>query len=559
MFLKAEGAANFQQFKENYCKNNEKCLERVEAVLRTIMKRRTGSDEMFGRPILSLPSLRHETIVIEFNETEKAIYLMLRARFIERINQWSVGGTLQKNHRNLLVMLVRLRQMCAHILIVVPTLKDLLATEDLEKLWKLTDQETLPTSDNDANPGTVTVFRKMLAQTRATPDPNEANEPSRASSTNKTEVPNQDSATAEEPNTFTGMGALGGGKFKFRKYLRKLYEDGSWAEISARSNCHRCHEPPENPRLTRPCAHLYCEECLRAMQNDATRDEVTRPMICFECSNPIEGSEKLRATDEVSADLDDPTAIRQTKKRRASTDSGQSDREQSWIDAPGAPLLSSKVQAVTSTIMGWLAKDSSTKIIIFSLFKPMIRVFEKICQRQGWGCCLYTGDLNQDQRHISLTDFKEKPDKQILLASMKAGGLGLNLTMANKCCVVDPWWNESVEDQAWSRIFRIGQSKDVEVKRFMVKDSIDTQLMLKLQEKKTQEISRVIGDGRSNKAMTARDLMELFGPVQIDPSTGAPQVSEEEDAVGEFVFAEDQIIQEDSDADVPEVAPRQPW
>ena len=564
MFLGVNGAATYDQFRDNYCKKNEKCLERVDALLRSIMIRRTGSDEMFGRPILSLPALQYDTVIIDFNQTEKTIYAIVRARFIERINQWSMGGTLQKNHRSIWTMLLRLRQMCAHILIVAPTMKALLESEDLEKLWRLTDRETLPGSD-DTSPGTVTVLRRLLAKTRATPDPENGKTTGNddPTSTGDPDIAQQaqTAVLTEEPNTFTGAGALGGAKFKFRKYLRKLHEEGSWAEITARSLCHRCREPPEHPRLTTPCFHMYCQECLGALFAEATAQNLERP-ICFECSNPIDGSEKLRAREEVALNLDDPTASQSQptnnrNNRRGSSDSEKT--EQNWIDAPGAPLLSSKAQAVASTIISWLEKDKETKIIVFSLFLPMIRVFQKICQRNDWGYCLYTGEMDQKQRHKSIVDFRDDQKKNILLASMKAGGLGLNLTMASKCCVVDPWWNESVEDQAWSRIFRIGQGKDVEVKRFMVKDSIDTQLMMKMQERKTKEISRVIGDGRPDKNMTVQDLMKLFGPVQYDPATGAPQVSEQEDATDQFVFAEDQYIQDDSDAEVPTFAAARPW
>ncbi len=564
MFLGVNGAATYDQFKDNYCKKNEKCLERVDALLRSIMIRRTGSDEMFGRPILSLPALQCDTILIDFNQTEKTIYLIVRARFIERINQWSIGGILQKNHRSIWTMLLRLRQMCAHILIVAPTMKDLLETEDLEKLWRLTDRETLPGND-DADPGTVTVFRKMLAKTKATPDPENGH-----SDSNSIPVPGNDQESAkhsstamvtEEPNTFTGVGAFGGMKFKFRKYLRMLHEAGSWAEITARSLCHRCHEPPEHPRLTTPCLHMYCQECLGALFAEATAQNLEQP-ICLECSNPIQGSEKLRAEEEIAQNLDDPNASQPQPTNNRNNRRGSADpdkNEQNWIDAPGAPLLSSKAQAVTSTIHNWLTEEPDTKIIVFSLFLPMIRVFMRICQRQNWGYCMYVGNMDQNARHKSIMEFKNNPEKSILLASMKAGGLGLNLTMASKCCVVDPWWNESVEDQAWSRIFRIGQGNDVEVKRFMVRDSIDTQLMMKMQERKTKEISRVIGDGRPDKNMSVQDLMKLFGPVQYDPATGAPQVSEYEDVADQFIFAEDHLVQDDSDAEVPNITPARPW
>ena len=133
-FLGVQGAGKYEDFKKNYAKRSAQCNERLDAVLRSIMIRRTGSDELFGRPILSLPELDHQTIILEFNPTERAIYQIVRARFIARINEWSMGGSAIKNHRNMFVMLLRLRQMCAHPLLIANTMKDLLEAEDLEKL-----------------------------------------------------------------------------------------------------------------------------------------------------------------------------------------------------------------------------------------------------------------------------------------------------------------------------------------------------------------------------------------------------------------------------------------
>lgn len=66
---------------------------------------------------------------------------------------------------------------------------------------------------------------------------------------------------------------------------------------------------------------------------------------------------------------------------------------------------------------------------------------------------------------------------RILLASLKCGGIGLNLTMAQKVIVVDPWWNDSIEQQAFCRVFRIGQAKETSMTRFIVKNTIDTNMI----------------------------------------------------------------------------------
>lgn len=80
---------------------------------------------------------------------------------------------------------------------------------------------------------------------------------------------------------------------------------------------------------------------------------------------------------------------------------------------------------------------------------------------------------------------------KILLVSLRAGGVGLNLTSANVVFLCDPWWNEAVENQAINRVFRIGQSRKVLVYRLIVQDSIEEKI-LKLQEKKEQLIQSTL-------------------------------------------------------------------
>ena len=80
---------------------------------------------------------------------------------------------------------------------------------------------------------------------------------------------------------------------------------------------------------------------------------------------------------------------------------------------------------------------------------------------------------------------------KILLISLRAGGVGLNLTSANTVIMCDPWWNEAVEKQAINRAFRIGQKRKVMVYRLIIKNSIEEKI-LKLQEKKEQLIQNTL-------------------------------------------------------------------
>ncbi|KAG2570485.1 hypothetical protein PVAP13_7KG041609 [Panicum virgatum] len=100
----------------------------------------------------------------------------------------------------------------------------------------------------------------------------------------------------------------------------------------------------------------------------------------------------------------------------------------------------------------------------------------------------YDGRLSQKQKEKVLKEFSESQDKLVLLMSLKAGGVGLNLTAASNVFLMDPWWNPAVEEQAIMRIHRIGQKRAVQVRRFIVKDTVEER-MQQVQVRKQRMIS----------------------------------------------------------------------
>ncbi|KAL6329177.1 hypothetical protein AAG906_011638 [Vitis piasezkii] len=88
------------------------------------------------------------------------------------------------------------------------------------------------------------------------------------------------------------------------------------------------------------------------------------------------------------------------------------------------------------------------------------------------------GTLNQQQREKVIKQFSEESNILVLLMSLKAGGVGINLMAASNAFVLDPWWNPAVEEQAVMRIHRIGQTKRVMIKRFIVKGTIQRSALI---------------------------------------------------------------------------------
>ncbi|KAF9625561.1 hypothetical protein IFM89_024334 [Coptis chinensis] len=84
--------------------------------------------------------------------------------------------------------------------------------------------------------------------------------------------------------------------------------------------------------------------------------------------------------------------------------------------------------------------------------------------------------FDQKNREYVLKEFSGSKENMVLLMSLKAGGVGLNLTAASNVFLMDPWWNPIVEEQTIMRIHRIGQKRVVRVRRFIVKDTVEERM-----------------------------------------------------------------------------------
>jgi len=134
---------------------------------------------------------------------------------------------------------------------------------------------------------------------------------------------------------------------------------------------------------------------------------------------------------------------------------------------------------------------------------------------EKWGHLTYTGQQSIDKRNKTLQEFASQPNTRILLASLKTGGTGLNLTCASRVILIDLWWNSSVEQQAFARTYRRGQDKETRMMRLIAADSVDTD-MVSMQRRKEAEIDAVLSNPGVRRNLTMKELMSLFGKVGED-------------------------------------------
>jgi len=168
---------------------------------------------------------------------------------------------------------------------------------------------------------------------------------------------------------------------------------------------------------------------------------------------------------------------------------------------------STKIEAVCAEVEAMPAQD---KGIIFSQFSTMLELTGFVLKRKGVNVVSLIGSMSMDSRQASLKQFHNDPKIRVILISLKAGGEGLNLQIANHVFLLDPWWNPASEMQAIQRAHRIGQTKKVRGIRIVIKGTIEEKI-LELQEKKQLVFDGAVdGSVGSMQKLTAADLQFLF-------------------------------------------------
>ena len=149
------------------------------------------------------------------------------------------------------------------------------------------------------------------------------------------------------------------------------------------------------------------------------------------------------------------------------------------------------------------------KILIFSQFVKHLTIVKEIIEARGFDYCYLDGATKNRQAQVER--FQENDDVKIFLISIKAGGLGLNLTEADYVFLLDPWWNPAVEAQAIDRAHRIGQKKKVFTYKFITKNTVEEKI-LELQSRKLKLAKDLITtDSSFIKNLSKEDIGGLLG------------------------------------------------
>ena len=155
------------------------------------------------------------------------------------------------------------------------------------------------------------------------------------------------------------------------------------------------------------------------------------------------------------------------------------------------------------------AAEGGHKILLFSQFVSMLEIIRQELAKRELSFYMISGETSKEKRLKLVKKFNED-DTRVFLISLKAGGVGLNLTGADVVIHYDPWWNLAVQNQATDRAHRIGQDKKVTVYQLIAKGSVEEKIR-KIQESKKELLEEIVGGAAGQLGnMSREDFLELL-------------------------------------------------
>ena len=324
---------------------------------------------------------------------------------------------------------------------------------------------------------------------------------------------------------------------------KKLSDAVKSGSSQLEEECSVCLEPISlNNSLVTPCLHMFCQDCLlNAMKEKALSQQVKEeasseeqkpvPRMlsaipsgpCPVCTETVNTNKILRISQaepggEVKTSYLTESQVSKTRLLANPND----DKARQVLESAIQGASSSKLAAILSELHNIWDEDPGSKVLVFSQFLGFLDLMEQSFRSGGIPFSRLDGKLTLKERVKVLEQFGKPQPKSadtgasnkigsVLLVSMKAGGVGLNLVSASSVMIVDPWWNAAIENQCINRIHRIGQTAEkVRVRKFYVANSVEERI-IKLQQRKEAVATEVLNDeGVSEPSSNARPSLDDF-------------------------------------------------
>ncbi|KAK7047584.1 hypothetical protein VNI00_006352 [Paramarasmius palmivorus] len=252
-------------------------------------------------------------------------------------------------------------------------------------------------------------------------------------------------------------------------------------------------------------------------------DDISGPL-----KPPKKGMGKSRQVDDSDDELEaTSSSSKKTSRSKPSRFGSQfsAEREallETWAKGDDDLEPSIKMVKLIEYLHEWEVIGDRT--ICYSQWTSMLDLIEKLFTRYGIRSVRFDGKMDRHSREQALSTFKSPTGPKVILISTKCGGVGLNLVAANRVINMDVSWNYAAESQAYDRAHRIGQEKDVFIKRLVVENTIEER-MLKLQEVKVGLAEAALGEGTGTKLhkLSMKDIKFLFAMNNVAPNQAKAQ------------------------------------
>ncbi|KAL3627745.1 hypothetical protein CASFOL_029108 [Castilleja foliolosa] len=468
-FLKYDPYADFRTFcwdiKAPIITNEKSAYERLRAVLKTFLLRRTKSTYIDGEPIIILPPKTIELQRIEFSEEERGFYNRLEIDSRAQFQEYAAAGTVKQHYAIILVMLLRLRQACGHPYLVDKSKYSSKSTTSLMTAKKLPREKQLSLLD-----------------------------------------------CLEASSSICG--------------ICNDSPDDAVVTMCEHVYCHQCicelmvgddtECPADNCNTNLVMANVFSKDTLQAAisgQESVATCPVSRSSTCCPLtSSKIKATLKLllsitkpQRKVETDPETSDKLLLSITKpERKVETDLETSDK---LLLSITKPQIKVEMDPETSDFVGG-------KAIVFSQWTKMLDILEDCLKEYSIEYRRLDGTMSVSVRDQAVKDFNTLPEVGVMIMSLKAASLGLNMVSANNVILLDLWWNPTTEDQAIDRAHRIGQTRPVSVYRLTVEETIEDRI-LELQQKKRELVSSAFGEkgpgGGKLTRLSVKELAFLFG------------------------------------------------
>ncbi|KAK4192478.1 SWI/SNF family DNA-dependent ATPase [Podospora australis] len=508
-------------------------MEQLRVILQATMLRRMKDSKINGKPLLTLPPKTQHSELVQFSEEERQFYMDLETRSQVVLNRYLRANTVGKNYSNILVLLLRLRQACCHPHLtefetVVPAEDDgsslILAKGMDEDVVKRIKEKSLecpicwdavddPTILLPCGHFVCTECYSSLGDRVARQNISEGNE---ASGIRCPEC-RGNSTKSIKYNVFLNAHMpekLGAGEEELADISDRENSDdeeddrdsdnesvGSLADFVVDDNADELDDD-DDARLD---AELSAAVKLKKEKDSQSTKKVRKKTAKSKKGRKPKSKDKGKSKDEPIHPSQLKSLRDEASKNIAARRRYMKYLEDNWED-------SAKVTKVIELLKEIQITDEKT--IIFSQWTSLLDLVE--CQVKSKipdvEYCRYTGKMSRAQRDEAVADFVENPKNRIMLVSLRAGNAGLNLTVASRVIICDPFWNPFIENQAVDRAHRIGQQREVQIHRILIQGTVEDRI-LTLQEQKRELVDSALGDGKDgqNARLNNAELRYLFG------------------------------------------------